>query len=332
MFFEKFLNYIKNCDSIYIMGHKHSDLDSLGAALGLYNILCEFTNKINIILNKEQSLAGNLLEYINNFLDLDKIILNNNINITPKSLLIILDTHSKDYLENYDIYKSFDKNNIIIIDHHEINTDKIIDYSLLIHDTSSSSTCEIVTELIKNININNKYNIKKWQAESLLSGIMLDTKNFVLNTSEKTFETAAYLKKYIKDNNFAIKKIFASSINIHKIKSKIIENSEIYDNYIISVCPENIIINNNFKDLKLACTQAADELLNIKNIEASFVIFQDNNNKGVGISSRSLGNINIYDIMKNLGGGGNNTMAATYIPNSNINIIKQKIINILNKL
>ena len=309
MFFEKFLNYIKNCDSIYIMGHKHSDLDSLGAALGLYNILCEFTNKINIILNKEQSLAGNLLEYINNFLDLDKIILNNNINITPKSLLIILDTHSKDYLESYDIYKSFDKNNIIIIDHHEINTDKIIDYSLLIHDTSSSSTCEIVTELIKNININNKYNIKKWQAESLLSGIMLDTKNFVLNTSEKTFETAAYLKKYIKDNNFAIKKIFASSINIHKIKSKIIENSEIYDNYIISVCPENI-----------------------KNIEASFVIFQDNNNKGVGISSRSLGNINIYDIMKNLGGGGNNTMAATYIPNSNINIIKQKIINILNKL
>ncbi len=328
IFSDKLFEYAKNSEKVYIMGHKYSDFDSLGASIGLYGALKSVIKDKNIyiILNKKQSLSEPLFKYINNFESLENIIIspeiNNFNNITDNSLLIILDTHLEKLLESYEIYKLFKK--IIVIDHHNINKNinKINNSSIFFNNSSASSVCEIITEIIYNNNIN----ITKYQAESLLSGIMLDTKNFTLNTSYKTFEFGSYLKKLGADS-FNIKKIFNNPINIQKIKSNIIENSEIFNNCVISMCPEKIYNTSSFNELKLACVQSADDLLNIKNIKASFVIFQEHS--GVSVSARSFGEINVQNIMQELGGGGHQTMAATYIPNSSTNIIKQNLIEII---
>lgn len=328
IFSEKLFEYAKNSENIYIMGHKYSDFDSLGASIGLYGALkSTIKNKnIYIILNREQSLSEPLFKYINNFENLNNIVISPEIsnfnNINNNSLLIILDTHSEKLLESHEIYELFKK--IIVIDHHNINKNinKINNSSVFFNNSGASSVCEIITEIIYNNNIN----ITKYQAESLLSGIMLDTKNFTLNTSYKTFELGSCLKKLGADN-FNIKKIFNNPINIQKIKSNIIENSEIFGDFIISVCPEKIYNTSNFNELKLACVQSADDLLNIKNIKASFVIFQENS--GVSISARSFGEINVQNIMQEFGGGGHQTMAAAHIPNSSTNIIKQNLIEII---
>ena len=185
------------------------------------------------------------------------------------------------------------------------------------HEPSASSACEMVAELIQYMG---DEGLEKAEAECLLAGIMLDTKSFSLKSGVRTFEAADYLKKKDADNA-EVKKMFANSMDAYKIKCKIIENAYMAEDCAIAR------LNEREKDARVPCAQAADELLNIKNVRASFVIFPDED--GISISARSFGDVNVQLIMEALGGGGHQTMAAAQIPNIDFEQAEEQLIKII---
>jgi len=235
--------------------------------------------------------------------------------ITDKSLLIVVDTHSLNFLENNDVYLM--SKNIAVIDHHRLTVNKVENAMIFYHEPSASSVCEMVTELVQYIG---DKCLEKSEAECLLAGITLDTKNFTLKAGVRTFEAAAYLRKKGADIS-EVKQMFAGSIENYKLKCRIIENARIIENCAVARLDE---FN---KGSRMACAQAADELLNVKNIKASFVLFP--NNDKINISARSLGEINVQTIMEKLGGGGHQTMAATQIEGMNMEQVEKKLIDII---
>jgi c-di-AMP phosphodiesterase-like protein len=164
--------------------------------------------------------------------------------------------------------------------------------------------------------------IEKSQADALLAGIMLDTRNFVLRTGIRTFEASAYLRRRGADP-VAVKKLFSDSIDVYKERSKLVSNAEFYDRFAIATANEGEKVS------RVAASQAADELLNIENVDASFVLFTSE--KGINISARSLGKVNVQVIMEALGGGGHHTMAATQMENVNIMQAKACLIDLLDQ-
>ncbi len=309
---------IASCDCVFIMGHKYSDFDSVGAAVALWSICTRIKNKKSfVVINKKESMASSAIEYLER-LDSDKIFISPTqaqTMITDKSLLIVVDTHSLNFLENNDVYLM--SKNIAVIDHHRLTVNKVENAMIFYHEPSASSVCEMVTELVQYIG---DKCLEKSEAECLLAGITLDTKNFTLKAGVRTFEAAAYLRKKGADIS-EVKQMFAGSIENYKLKCRIIENARIIENCAVARLDE---FN---KGSRMACAQAADELLNVKNIKASFVLFP--NNDKINISARSLGEINVQTIMEKLGGGGHQTMAATQIEGMNMEQVEKKLIDII---
>ena len=309
---------IDSCDCVFIMGHKYSDFDSVGAAVALWSICTRIKNKKSfVVINKKESMASSAIEYLER-LDSDKIFISPTqaqTMITDKSLLIVVDTHSLNFLENNDVYLM--SKNIAVIDHHRLTVNKVENAMIFYHEPSASSVCEMVTELVQYIG---DKCLEKSEAECLLAGITLDTKNFTLKAGVRTFEAAAYLRKKGADIS-EVKQMFAGSIENYKLKCRIIENARIIENCAVARLDE---FN---KGSRMACAQAADELLNVKNIKASFVLFP--NNDKINISARSLGEINVQTIMEKLGGGGHQTMAATQIEGMNMEQVEKKLIDII---
>ena len=309
---------IDSCDCVFIMGHKYSDFDSVGAAVALWSICTRIKNKKSfVVINKKESMASSAIEYLER-LDSDKIFISPTqaqTMITDKSLLIVVDTHSLNFLENNDVYLM--SKNIAVIDHHRLTVIKVENAMIFYHEPSASSVCEMVTELVQYIG---DKCLEKSEAECLLAGITLDTKNFTLKAGVRTFEAAAYLRKKGADIS-EVKQMFAGSIENYKLKCRIIENARIIENCAVARLDE---FN---KGSRMACAQAADELLNVKNIKASFVLFP--NNDKINISARSLGEINVQTIMEKLGGGGHQTMAATQIEGMNMEQVEKKLIDII---
>lgn len=312
------LEKIQSSDSVFIMGHKFSDFDSIGAAAGLWSV-CTRVKKKNayIVVNKNNSLAGLAINHLEKT-GSDKMFISPEQAkplITEKSLLIVVDTHFLKSLESVDVYKMFKR--VTVIDHHRMTVDKINNAVIFYHEPSASSACEMVTELIQYMG---DAGLKKAEAECLLAGIMLDTKNFSLKSGVRTFEAAAYLKRKGADNA-EVKKMFVNSMDAYKIKCRIIESARMVDDCAIARLSERE------KDARVPCAQAADELLNVKNVRASFVIFPDGD--GVSISARSFGDVNVQIIMEALGGGGHQTMAAAQIPNMSFEQAEEKLIKII---
>lgn len=312
------LEKIEASDSVFIMGHKFSDFDSIGAAAGLWGV-CSRVKKKNtyIVVNKSHSLAGLAINHLEKS-NPDKMFISPSQAkslVTENSFLIIVDTHFLKSLESVDVYKMI--KHVAVIDHHRMTVDKINNALIFYHEPFASSACEMVTELIQYMG---DQGLKKAEAECLLAGIMLDTKSFSLKSGVRTFEAAAYLKKKGADNA-EVKKMFANSMDAYKIKCRIIENAYMIENCAIAR------LNEREKDARVPCAQAADELLNVKNVRASFVIFPDED--GISISARSFGDVNVQVIMEALGGGGHQTMAAAQIPNIDFEQAEEKLIKII---
>ena len=312
------LEKIELSDSVFIMGHKYSDFDAVGAAAGLYGVCSKIKKKRTyIVIDKNHSLADSAINHLeksgseNIFIDSEEVLPL----ITENSLLIVVDTHSVRFLESPDAYQK--SNNVIVIDHHRLSVDKIKNAAIFFHEPFASSTCEMVAELVQYMG--DKY-LKKSEAECLLAGIMLDTKNFSLKSGIRTFEAAAYLKKKGADN-FTVKRMFANSMDTYKLRCKIIETAYMFGDCAIAKLEEKV------KNMRVSCSQAADELLNIKNVKASFVIFSSG--ETVNISARSLGDVNVQVIMEKLGGGGHQTMAAVQIEGVTIEEAEQRLIEII---
>lgn len=312
------LEKIQACDSVFIMGHKFSDFDSVGASVGLWSICSSVCKKPSyIVLNRETSMAKPLLDLIDRFGNSNSILSSDDAisKVTDNSFLIVVDTHSEKFLENYNLYHIF--SHIAVIDHHRMTVDKLQNINIFFHEPSVSSTCEMVTELIQYMGDNR---LKKWQAECLLSGITLDTKNFSKNLGVRTFEAGAYLRRKGADS-LEIKKMFANSMENYKIKCKIVENAYIINSCAIAKYSDEV------ENVRLCCSQAADELLDIKDIKASFVIFK--NREGVDISARSSGKINVQVIMESFGGGGHQTMAAVHITGMTLEDVETKLVELI---
>lgn len=293
---------IKNSENVIVMGHKFSDLDCVGSSIGIASAIRSTGKDCYIAIDKDKTLSSALLEYAqanipgseNLFLDPKKALEK----IKPQTLLIIVDTHNPDFIESFEVYQA--AKTIIVIDHHRKMVNYIKNSVIFYHEPYASSTSEIVTELIQYFG--EDYKISKQQADCLIAGIVLDTKGFVMRTGVRTFEAAAYLRKLGCDT-IAVKKLFSNNMQSYKLKSELVSRAEIYKNCAITYSDDEA------ENIRVVSPQAADELLNITGIDASFVIFKIG--CSVNISARSMGSVNVQTIMETLGGGGHQNMAAT---------------------
>ncbi len=316
---------ITSCNDIYIMGHSFGDMDSIGSGAGLcgaIRVLDPYKN-VRVVADINRTLAKAIIDRLNeNLTDEEPIFINSedalkNFDIET-SLLIITDTHNKELLECPELYEK--AKHLAVIDHHRQTVNYIDNAVLFHHEPYASSASEMVAELIQYFKGIEK--IQSYYADAMLSGIMLDTKNFIMRTGVRTFEAAAFLRKLGADM-VAVKGLFANTVECIQKRSKLISSAEIYQRCAIT------LDNEPNSESRVASAQAADELLGIENVDASFVIFCTNN--GVSISARSMGAMNVQIIMEKLGGGGHQTMAAVQFENITVFEAKDKLINAIDE-
>lgn len=303
---------INECDNCIIMGHTHSDLDAIGAAIGVYSIVRHLGKEVFITVDRKESMANSLISYYNRtadgevFLDpfdaLDYV--------GENTLVIIVDTNAKKLVESKPLYER--ANNIVVIDHHRMVVDYIDNSRLFIHEPYASSTCEIISELAGYID---ERVVGRTEAEAMLSGIMLDSKNFVVNTGVRTFEASAFLRKRGADT-VEVKRLFDESLDTYAAKARTVANATVHNNCAVSVVE-------NAPNVRVIASQAADDMLAISDVYASFVVFEADDM--VNISARSFGKINVQIIMERLGGGGHLTSAAVQLKDTTVS----KAINML---
>lgn len=304
------LELVDNADKIFIMGHKYSDLDSVGSSVGLTCAIRNLGKSAWAVCDYNTSLAKVLIDRFPH-VDGEEPLFTEPADameeLTDNSLLIICDTHNPLIIESKELYEKAKK--IVVIDHHRKMVNYIDNAVIFHHEPYASSASEMVTELIQYFGEAGK--LRAVQAECLLAGIMLDTKNFVIKTGVRTFEAAAVLRKMGADT-ITVKKMFSSSIDSYKRKTQIVAEAEIYRKCAIAPCDFYA------DDLRIVAPQAADELLTIKNVDASFVLFKTMSNE-ISISARSMGNLNVQLIMEALGGGGHQTMAGAQLKDVTVN-------------
>lgn len=315
-------NLIKESDKVMIMGHTNPDIDAMGSSMGIYR-LAKSMNKNAYIIN---STIGTALENFKEELakdpEYEDVLISKEVaieNVEENTLLVIVDTHKKNYVESQELLKKTKK--IVIIDHHRRSADYIEDVTLTFQEVYASSAAELVTELLQYTET--KVNLKTIEAESLYAGIMMDTKNFTFRTGVRTFEAAAYLRKCGVDI-IRVKKWFQSDlISFNKIAG-IVKSAEIVNNTIaIAINPMKE------KDTSIVCAKAADELLTISDITASFVLGQMDDK--ICISGRSIGDVNVQVILEKLGGGGHITLAGAQVEGKTIEEVKQELISKINE-
>ncbi len=296
------LELVNESSNIFIMGHHNPDMDCLGAAIGMYSTIKSLNKECYVVLGEQHDAVNYIVdklrintEYDNMFIDPGKI---NNMK-DEKSLLILVDVHNESYVLSMDVVRNIDR--MVIIDHHRKTKDFIQGAIISYVETYASSTSELITELIQYMV--EKPKLKEIEAVALLAGICLDTKNFCFKTGVRTFEAAAFLRKQGADT-VDVKRIFSEALDVYITRSEIIRTAKLKEGVAIAKCPPEL------SNLVLAA-QAADELLNITGIQASFVIAKIEGE--TYISGRSLGDINVQVILEDLGGGGHLTMAAAKV-------------------
>lgn len=313
---------MQESENIVVMGHTNGDIDSLGSSLGIYR-LAKTLGKEAFIVNSNTSVGlENFLEYARRNEEYNKVIIDKEeaIEITnSNTLLVVVDTHKKSYSDVPELVNLAGK--VVIIDHHRMSTDYIDNAVLTFQEVYASSAAELVTELI--VYSNQNIQLSTIEAEGLYAGIMMDTKNFTFKTGVRTFEAAAYLRKCGVDI-IKVKKWFQSDLSTYNMISEIVAKSELVgDSIAIS------IYENEDKDANIICAKAADELLTISDITASFVI--GNCGDKICISGRSLGDINVQVILEKLGGGGHITLAGAQVEGMSIYDVKRELIGKINE-
>ncbi len=303
---------IRNCDNVLVMGHKFSDLDCVGAAIGVCAAAKAFGKTAKIATYEKASLASPLIEYMKTQPDGDLFIHPDTAKheITEKTLLFVVDTHKANFTEEPEIYEK--SPSVVVIDHHRKTVDYIQNAVIFYHEPHASSACEMVTELLQYMS--GKPLIGAAQANALMAGVMLDTKEFVLRTGVRTFEAAAYLRARGADT-VTVKGFFNSSMENKKLRGQIVLNAQSYRNCAVSVADIRA------KDIRIISAQAADELLTVSDVSASFVLFETA--KTANISARSMGKVNVQLVMEALGGGGHQTMAAAQLPDTDLTTAEQ---------
>ena len=300
---DQLVKLIKEADHVVIMGHRMSDLDAIGSAEGVLRI-CKICDVPAVIaVRRDATLASSLINALvaagqeDDFIDPKGALPI----ISKRTLCIVVDTYQVNLVESKEILEKCGK--AAVIDHHRKGVGFIENPALVCHEPYSSSASELVTELLQYVGErDDKPN--RVEAEGLLAGIMLDTRDFTLHTGVRTFEAAAALRRYGAETE-RVRQLFDVTMVEYNAKADLVEAAQMYKNCAVSVSGEVP------PEARVAIAQAANDLLTIQNVEASFVAVQVGT--GVNISARSLGAVNVQVIMESLGGGGHQTMAAAQL-------------------
>lgn len=304
---------ISGADNILLMGHKFSDLDCIGSAFGMYRAVRRLGKEARIAVNRKTSLASALIDYLEQYEpDCFSSPAACEHFISDNTLLILTDTHKASFLDAPELYEKIKK--VIVIDHHRKTVEHIANAVIFYHEPYASSACEMVTELLQYIY--KKPVVDSVCANALLAGISLDTKDFVLRTGVRTFEAAAYLRSRGADT-VTVKRFFADSMEARKQRGQIVMAAELYKNCAISAATVKS------DEIRLIAAQAADELLSVSQVAASFVLFKTGDVSN--ISARSMGDVNVQLITEALGGGGHQTMAAAQLPGVSLEEAGQRL-------
>ncbi len=311
-------DFINGSDKVIFMGHSGADYDCFGAAMGLQRAV-RTMNKTPYILYDNNSPAirelydelRNVPEYKGMFISAEEALQE----LTPNTLVVILDTHRPSMLPCPQLVQRAAKT--VLIDHHRRSTDFINPCSLIYHEPYASSACEMATELLEYMNIGSSLTNK--EAECLYTGILMDTKNFLVKTGVRTFDAASYLRR-LGLNTIDIKKLFNVSKADYDHRADIVKTSKVIAPHIaVAHCYGKI------PNIRVVASQAADEMLNIGDTYASIVVYPLEGS--VGISARSLGDVNVQLIMEKLGGGGHSTVAGAQIKDKNVDMVVDDVIN-----
>lgn len=294
---------IAQSDSVLIMGHRMTDLDAMGAAIGVLRI-CKILDKpAAIVVDRSRTLATSVIDrmcqngYAEDFVSVQDAL----DGVTTSTLLIVVDTHIPTLLESVEIYERVQ--NVVVIDHHRKMVGHIDNAVIFYHEPYASSASELVAELLQYTG-GREEKPTPLEAEALLGGIMLDTRDFAINAGVRTFEAAAYLRRMGAQTQ-NVKHLFDGSLECYEAKAKLVAQAKIYKGCAI-VAAEQVE-----SDSAVVIPQAANDLLAIEGVQASFVAVDTGN--GIMISARSMGEVNVQLIMEKLGGGGHLMMAGAQL-------------------
>ena len=284
------------------MGHRLGDPDSFGAAIGVYRIAKTLGHKAHIIINERTTSLSAILTLFegNPEYEQDLVITGTEAmeTVTDNSMLVVVDVNKPGITECPDMLRLC--KTVVVLDHHRKGTEYIENTALSYVESYVSSACELVTELIQYTGEGIK--ITPEEADALYGGIVVDTDNFMKQTGVRTFEASAYLKRNGADGT-RVRKLFRENAREYKARADVVSQAEIYrDQYAISICPAD-----GLASPTVVGAQAANEMLNIKGIRASFVLTDYNNE--IFISARSLDDVNVQRVMERMGGGGHMTIA-----------------------
>lgn len=311
------VSIIDESSNIIIMGHKQPDMDCYGAAIGMYRGVEDRGKEVHFLLNEVTEGIEDIHEIFKNNSDY-RFITNKETEeiIDENTLLIVVDTYRPSFTENPELIDKIKRR--IVIDHHRRGKEVIEDTLIIYQEPYASSTCELVTELLQYLN--KKTKISKIEAEALLAGIYVDTKNFSYQTGVRTFEAASFLRRQDADTE-KVKALFQDNLEEYINRAYIISNAVIFnDNVAISIFDKE-----NVEKKQILAAQGADQLLNIKGIEAAFVL-GTNEEGDVFVSGRSRGNISVQLILERLGGGGHLNVAGAQFEDKTIEEVKEMLL------
>ncbi len=305
---------------IFVMGHKMADLDALGAAVGVCCLCRKKGKKVNIVIDTEANAAKPLLALLQSMPEYHDCFISGQdalLSADSKSLLVIVDTNRPEQVECRPLLESLRR--IVVIDHHRRAADYIEQPLLNLHEPFASSAAELVTELLQ-------YSVDATdiltnEAAALLAGIVLDTKNFGVRTTSRTFEAAAFLRR-IGADTVEVKKFFQNDLPATVARYKIIQNARLYRKSIAIAALD-------YAATRTIAAQAADELLNISGIDTSFVLYPQEGQ--VIISARSIGEANVQVILEPLGGGGNAATAGAQVKGKTVPAVLDELLKSIDK-
>ena len=306
---------ITDSSSVFVMGHKFADFDAIGAAAGIFRIAASKNVPAYIISNPETTLSSALIDHLKQSPDYAEVFISHQdamIRANSQSLLVVVDTSRPEETESPDFLMSMSR--IAVIDHHRRAATYIDNATLSFHEPYASSTCELVTEIVQYLVDQNS--VLRVEANALLMGIVLDTKTFAIHTGSRTFDAAAFLRRLGADTT-EVKMLMQSDFQTAMARYALVHGAKIYHNTIaIALSPTAAT--------RIVIAQAADELLNVAGVTASFVLSPNEN--GMFVSGRSIGSINVQLVLEQLGGGGNQSVAGARIESASIGEVERRLL------
>ncbi len=306
---------ISDATQIFIMGHRHADMDAVGAAAGVACIARKRGKKAHIVIDMANNASEAVLARLQTLPEYENTFISGNdafIMARSGALLVVVDTNRPDFVESEPLLDAC--NRVAVIDHHRRAASYIESAALNFHEPYASSASELVTELLQYLV--EPADILRAEAEALLAGMVLDTKNFTRRTGGRTFEAAAYLRRAGADTA-DVQRLFQGNLEDMIERYNIIRHAELFhDDVAVAAVEEEID--------RVTAAKATDELLTLQGVRASFVLFKHGD--GVNLSARSLGEINVQIIMEKLGGGGNSTTAGAQVPDGTVEAVREQLL------